>query len=476
MDDNDKKEESERRISTLLDRMPIMDGGGRRRLTAGTIVVLTTILVFEPLRTGLTTVIVNKDISLSLLLAAAGLLIYATGVVVELLGEVFLARAVSNAAWSFVAATHYARRWRGFHRPIAWVFILIVGVFGGFGYFILGLFGASKWRMQPMLRLSESGQQLLESQPPAIRDSIEKALAVKADFGRKAIIDQLRDPESRRWARRLMDRPKDVLALVSALLISLFVYLGFAPYTYTLSSQVRTDLAQSRAMLVEAKTSTYAQMDADDMPILRVLTQHTLLWGARIGDIGKPKSVQDLIDAFSGWNIAVTFLANLASPLELGNEGIGQHIPGEPLLLAASASPGDVESSLDWSFGLIDSFCALNVNSMKGYGVDDNNPEYAQISTLLARMLPVCKRLLTSKTFIENSFLDADNEIRRSIRPQFALRTAAVFTALFLFVAFFNTLTASTVSVLEMLALQETVRKAKDSAAVTPPVQTLDSL
>ena len=258
MEDNDKKAESELKINALLERMPIMDGGGRRRLTAGTIVGLTTILVFEPLRAGITTVIVNKDISLSLLLAAAALLIYAAGVIVELVGEVFLARAVSNVAWSFVAATHYARKWQRFYRPIAWVFILIVGTFGGFGYFISGLFGASMWRMQPMLRLSECGQQLFKSQPASIQDSVEKALAVKADFGQKAIIDQLRDSESRRWARRLMDRPKDVLALVSALLVSLFVYLGFAPYTYTVSAKVQTYLAQSRAILEESKTAIYA--------------------------------------------------------------------------------------------------------------------------------------------------------------------------------------------------------------------------
>src|ERR1700722_20053487 len=44
-----EKEESGSKLDALLERIPVLDGGGRRRLTAGTITLLTLLLAFSNL-------------------------------------------------------------------------------------------------------------------------------------------------------------------------------------------------------------------------------------------------------------------------------------------------------------------------------------------------------------------------------------------------------------------------------------------
>src|SRR5262245_42120833 len=102
--------ESVTKLDTVLERVPIVDGGGRRRLSAGTLVVLTALVAIPAVRGWIFEAVSAKDISLSILLATSALLIYATGVIVELIGEVFLTRAVANATWSYIVAEQYVRQ------------------------------------------------------------------------------------------------------------------------------------------------------------------------------------------------------------------------------------------------------------------------------------------------------------------------------------------------------------------------------
>jgi hypothetical protein len=81
------------KLDSILERIPKLDGSGsgRRRLTAGTIVLLTVFATFGSVVDQLKTFI-EKSGSVSLVIIAVALMIYATGMVVELIGEIFLAR------------------------------------------------------------------------------------------------------------------------------------------------------------------------------------------------------------------------------------------------------------------------------------------------------------------------------------------------------------------------------------------------
>ena len=196
------KGESVSKFDAFIERIPLLDGGGRRRLTAGAIVVLTVLLASPELSGWIVNAVETKVASVSLFLAAGALLIYATGVIVELIGEVFLARAVANAAWSYIAAAQFLReqRWHRLAKQLAWLPIVVVwGTPRAIAYFVLGLFGGSRWRMRLAPRLSQQARSFYEELPTAVRGALEHTLSNKADFGRKAVIDELRAPASRAW-------------------------------------------------------------------------------------------------------------------------------------------------------------------------------------------------------------------------------------------------------------------------------------
>lgn len=123
-------------LDQLLERLPILDGGGRRRLIAGSIVLFSATLVFTDLP-GDFKAIAEKGSSLSALLAVGGLLVYAAGMTIEVVGEVFLARAVSNATWSFVSAGNYLKlRYSGGARFLLWPLVVALwGSVNAVGYF-----------------------------------------------------------------------------------------------------------------------------------------------------------------------------------------------------------------------------------------------------------------------------------------------------------------------------------------------------
>jgi hypothetical protein len=392
-----EKEESGSKLDGLLERIPIMDGGGRRRLTAGTIVVLTVLILFKDLRDTLTHAIAAKDVSISLVLAGGALLIYATGVIVELVGEVFLARAVANVVWSYVDAGHYAQRWKGFKRPLAWVFVVVCGTVRSVGYFVLGLFGGSRWRMRPLGRLSGTARRTFEVQPFSVRDSIEQPLGANAEFGRKALIDQLATAESRRWARRLMDRPKDVLALVSAIVFSLLLYLATTPIYFTLKPETKSDLKKLRVEFRE---------DMFDMDRITPLDS--------LGRFARSDMNEMLYNYY-----------RFTDPSVLARQDINSLTRGG-ILQEAQERCDNVADQLE------------RRSHTDSFEID--------------RVRSFCLRL--EKSRIYHAFIPALNEIDTIVQRQYLIRSTYVLAAMFLYIAFFNTLSAATVTVIEALALE----------------------
>jgi hypothetical protein len=143
------KEKSTSKLEALLERVPVLDGGGRRRLTAGTIVVITAVSTLDYFKADVSQTVSSKDVSVSLLLASGVLLIFATGVLVELVGEVFLARAVANVVWSYAELSDQTAQWSHARRKmLAGAYIAFLGTLRAPFYFAFGLFGGSKQTSQ----------------------------------------------------------------------------------------------------------------------------------------------------------------------------------------------------------------------------------------------------------------------------------------------------------------------------------------
>jgi hypothetical protein len=380
------KEQSGSKLDALLERIPITDGGGRRRLTAGTIVLLTGFAVSPEI--GQWIVAASKEASLSILLAAGALLIYAVGVAVELIGEVFLARAIANAVWSYLFAKSTSRTWRGWRVYLRWPFIVVWGSARAIPYFVIGLFGVSRWRMRPRRRLSLRARLTLKAQPTSVRNALEQPLGSNAEFGRRALIDQLSTTESRLWAKRLLDRPKDVLALVSAIVFSV-VIVAFSP-----TSPVALSLSMSKEL--EARRDAVAK-DLRDF-----------------GEIAL-KSQRPVIVAFIPFSSDVERLVSLE------------------LRYDANLERFDADFDKDG----VRMFDALDK-------VDSSSPEAGSALVKLA----------SSADNLRAAQFEARSELVSGVRQRIVIRSSTIIVAVFLYVAFFNTLTSATISVIEAVALE----------------------
>jgi hypothetical protein len=392
----DKEESGSTKLDGWLERIPVLDGGSRRRVTAGTIIILAAFLALPKFQSQVNAAVTKQNVSLSLFVLIGGLLIYATGVLVELFGELFLARAIGNTMWVFQEATRHARERVANANPRHfaqlkygwWILVVPEGICWLLPYFVMGLFGGSRWEMHFPKALTGEIKTVYETLPGSVRTSIESPLGRDSEFGRRALVDQLHNVSLRRWARRLIDRPRDVLALSSAIVFAILLYLAAVPIPLTvppaLSTKLTADNAQFERLLSALNADpSISRQSVPTLHIVRLveLTRPTILSSASDDDIG------------SAYNDVRT--------------DCGRGLPASGPALAQS-----------WA-----AFC-------------QSAREGPMISAL--GDIEATRYLLV-----------------RQIRTQYIARgLALVVGTLFLFVAFFNTLQSTTVSVIKALALE----------------------
>lgn len=404
-------------LDQLLERLPILDGGGRRRLIAGSIVLLSATLVFTDLP-GDFKAIAEKGSSLSALLAVGGLLVYAAGMTIEVVGEVFLARAVSNATWSFVSASNYLKlRYSGGARFLLWPLVVALwGSVDAVGYFIAGLFGNSKWRMSLVSRLSPQGEQVYAQLPDSVRKSIDKPLGYNSEFGRKALVNRLNSADDRRWARRQLDRPKDVLALVSAIVIALTLYLSVTRIDTRVSEESFDVIKSYRAKAEGTRKELQGLTDA-----------------AWVKELGRDDAVvkSGLIDAES----MVSVLNTVVDEADVTRIKTGDDIPILSIISPYLTCP--------------------NVRDMDESTSGTAPPESLPAPQRLANAVTgKCEYVYDLAFMIHKSLEETRRRTVSHESGQILARILIVVGAMFLYVAFFNTLMSSTIIVIEAIGEQ----------------------
>jgi hypothetical protein len=419
------EEKSRSKLDALLERVPILDGGGRRRLTAGTIVALTILVTSVDVRKLIVGAITVKDASPSLYLATGALLVYATGVIVELIGEVFLARAVANVMWSYFAAANYVRlkRWRRELKLLAILPVVIAwGTVRAVVYFVFGLFGGSRWQMHLESRLSDEARQVYRLLPNSVRESLESALANKAEFGRKAIVDQLKTPASRMWARRQMDRPKDVLALVSSIVLSLVI----ATFTIQPNQELRPDTKE--ALITSRNVLEKSARELLDTTLNRTKEEVT----------PDPLTAEAYLELTATSQALFHIAEDLAT---LVDKEVNKHDFSREMNLRFAHEKAEYASKMQ----------ILQDHTVE---IEKFNPKRFE-----------AQRLLLDFDAAGVSFFDMQDRVMieagENFRQLLLLRAVISAAALFLYVAFFNTLSSTAVSVIEALALERSGVKTK---------------
>lgn len=397
------KDESVSKLDALLNRIPVFDGGGRRRLTAGTIVAAATLITFQDARETITHLIEGRDASVSLMLAASALLIYAAGVVVELIGEVFLVRAVSNAVWSYTSAAHQIRNLRRWRRFLTYILsVLLYGTARAVIYFVSGLFGKCAWQMDVLRDLSKDGRTIYLRLPRSVRHSIRRALGSKSNFGKLALVSFLTLPETRRWAQGLLTRPRDVLSLVSAIVLSFTLAIFGAPNHFRPNRET-------------AKSFLSAEQS--------FITSHSALQAA--ASMGADGDLEKLLE-----QLALELSAN---PLAFTN--------------------GQFTRALDAAYADLLPRRSILIS---GPYFEEPKPD----PTVIKAMRQAAEQYKTVVARVDDSVISlmrahetAEQEFRSDRSRKVLLKILAAAATLFLYVAFFNSLRSATLSVLEALAL-----------------------
>ena len=230
---------------SILEKLPVFDGSLRRKFIVGALVLLSIILSYPstPAWIG----IIQQSNGLwgsSLLTVIFFLLVYAVGGAVELLGEVSIVRAISGALWGvkLCVRSPFRDSWFGFERKnfvhrwsyrymvkpfllgLVGLIQIVIGIFVlAPCYFAAGVFGRSVYRIAIGDFLSKDGKAVLDTFPIPIQEGLNDPIGGMSDLVFVYLVESFRNEAYRNWAKSLVARCKDVLALAtSALVIVVF--------------------------------------------------------------------------------------------------------------------------------------------------------------------------------------------------------------------------------------------------------------
>lgn len=213
----------------LLEKVPYFEGGFRRRLAAGGLIVLPTTVGLAIQRhaelkvLGLSgaEVVTSPSVLVTLVL-----MIYVCGTVSEVFGEIFVARIAGNVAW----AASYPFRRVPLEQRLANKLLSYVKIGLLFNFvvpwliyleFIKGVFGVSSysWKDLPS-RLSEPASATFHLMPTIVRTAVAAPFGLHGEIAWR-YLSASGDADQRSWIRSLESRNKEVLVTLTALIVSL---------------------------------------------------------------------------------------------------------------------------------------------------------------------------------------------------------------------------------------------------------------
>ena len=206
----------------IIEKIPYLDGGFRRRMTAGAIVVISVIFIFGS-DIGLTDLL-GKVITSPTFGILALLIIYAVGGLVEVLADLFVAHLIVNLAWLFIASEDKYEKYPKWLRfPLRFlasysgmIFLFVPG-------FIRGLYGEPRyvWRNLEE-KLHPTAKEYFGTLPDAVRDGLKEPFGNHSDLsweyfcsnGSKEEIDTI---------RKFKARNKDTLVIITSITILMII-------------------------------------------------------------------------------------------------------------------------------------------------------------------------------------------------------------------------------------------------------------
>ncbi len=259
-------------IDIIAERVPVFDGSLRRKFFVGVLVLLT-FLISTPETSNWIKLDPqsNQVWSLSLFTITFFLLVFAVGSAIELLGEVSLSRAIGGGVWGIkeLFADEFAQKNHRMpphflNRCRFYIYRLICLPGYLFRYCFKGAVGGTDYRIDITPFLSPRGVTKFNSLPQQIKDGIGNPVGPKSDLAFHFLAESFTTDVDRRWARSLVNRCRDVLAICTAMVV-IILYVAivqvvpfYSNYTERMAQQLReaNDIIRLTNLNYDRLTST----------------------------------------------------------------------------------------------------------------------------------------------------------------------------------------------------------------------------
>lgn len=210
-------------IEKIVERIPYSDGGFRRRMTAGAVILLGSAMALRgniqsaPLSFEDAKQILSSPIVGIILL----LLVYAIGGLVEVIAELFITRLTGNTAWAFIAPTQMYKKFPVFVRRIFQAFTYYPGmIFLLYAEWGKALIGKSSYRWHDLEKsLQPKTRNHFKSYPDIVKKGLEDPFGKYGELAWRYFSNHGTD-EEKSLARKLENRNKDTLVIVTSLMIA----------------------------------------------------------------------------------------------------------------------------------------------------------------------------------------------------------------------------------------------------------------
>ena len=208
-------------LDKILDHFPLFDGSGRRRFVSGGIILIGFgLLNWGALQQIITAIKFSDYLSSPIIAAGLVLIVYAIGSVADLFGDLFLIRAASGIFWSpgytiDTSRKYFGEPWATIAGGLLFIPVAIYGI-------LLGLVGITRYKIPLQKNLSKEAATFVDNLPAKVIDGLSHPVGDSATFAFKFIIDQFKSESDRGWARRQLNKARDVSAITTALFSVLF--------------------------------------------------------------------------------------------------------------------------------------------------------------------------------------------------------------------------------------------------------------
>jgi hypothetical protein len=205
-------------IESLASRLPYADGTARRRLLAGALLVVGLAVPNREAIPQALGISYQQMLSSPILLLSAGLIVYVSGTIVELIGSSFLVRIAAGLFQAFEPLpppAHDRTPVSASRAVVTRLWRVARAVSSGF---VLGLMGRQSLNLSLADRLSPAGRSVFESLPGSVQRGLNDPIGDYRDLAIHYVTHSFRSSRSRQWCRRLISHVADVAVTTTAVI------------------------------------------------------------------------------------------------------------------------------------------------------------------------------------------------------------------------------------------------------------------